>query len=146
MISKQTTRSRERGFSLIELMMVIAVIGVLAAIAYPSYQDSLVKTRRASAQACLSELAQFMERFYTTNMRYNQDTGGTAVALPNLQCRADLNDFYTFSLPAIAQTTYTLQATPKGMQANDTLCKNLTLSYTGAKGETGTGSTQDCWK
>ncbi len=83
----QVKRSRlsARGFTLIELMIVVAVIAILAAIAYPSYQDSVRKSRRADAKAALLDLAQFMERNYTTANRYDQNSAGTAIntaALP----------------------------------------------------------------
>ena len=59
---------RARGFTLIELMVVVAIIAILAAIAYPSYTNHVVKTRRAAATACVMEAAHFMERYYTTNL------------------------------------------------------------------------------
>ena len=72
----------EHGFTLIELMITLAVVAILAAIAYPSYQDSVRKSRRADAKSVVLNAAQWMERFYTANNRYDQDRGGTAVALP----------------------------------------------------------------
>lgn len=138
-----------RGFTLIELMIVVAVVAILAAIAYPSYQDSVIKTRRSAAQGCLVEMAQFMERFYTTNMRYDQTTAGVAVALANPTCRADMAAFYAFSFPAgqPTQTTYTLQAVPQGSQvADNARCGTLTLTQAGTKGRSGSAALQDCWR
>jgi len=132
-----------RGFTLIELMVVVAIVGILSAIAYPSYIEHLVKSRRAVAAACLTELAQFMERNNTTNMTYS-------VALPNNQCRADLNGIYTISFPAGQPTasTYTIQAVPQGGQATrDTRCGTLTLNHVGVKTESGTAASyRDCWQ
>ena len=64
----------EAGFTLIELLIVIAIIGILAVIAVSTYQDQIVKSRRAAAAACLQEGAQFMERYYTTNLTYANAT------------------------------------------------------------------------
>ena len=137
----------ESGFSLMELMVVVAIVGILAAIAYPSYTNSVMRTKRGTAQACLMEYAQFMERFYTTNLRYDQDSAGNAVSLPALSCANDLSNDYSFALASgTTATTYLVQATPKGGQANrDKLCGTLGLNQTGQQSETGTGSVADCW-
>ena len=134
---------KSRGFTLIEVMVVVVIIGILAAIAYPSYRNHVLKTRRAAAQGCLVELAQWMERFYTTNLRYDQDRSGTDVddLLPNTQCRQDLADYYTFSFSGNpTATTFTLQAVPKGAQASDP-CGTLKLDEAGRRSPTTAG----CW-
>ncbi len=137
-----------RGFTLIELMIVVAIVAILAAVAYPSYLNYVQKTRRATATGCLTELAQWMERNYTTCLRYDR-TGagcGTALdtaALPALSCRADLGTSYAFSFVANPTTSaYTLQAVPGGAQAGDTRCGTLTLTQTGARGA---ASATGCW-
>lgn len=136
----QTNRLRTTGFTLIELMITVAIVGILAAIAYPSYQNQVLKTRRATAKGCLLELAQFMERFYTPTMSY---AGAT---LPTTACRTDLASFYTFGYNgAVTATTYSIQAAPQGAQAGDTLCGTLGINQVGTRTESGTGTVADCW-
>jgi len=136
-----------KGFSLIELMIVVAIVGILAAIAYPSYQQNMIDSRRAKAAGCLLELSQFMEKFYSTNFRYDQDAGGTAVALPAPQCTTDLNTFYAFGFNgAPGNLTYSLQAAAQGGQASgdNHSCGTLTINQAGTKGAG--GSVTECWQ
>jgi type IV pilus assembly protein PilE len=140
---------RANGFSLIELMIAVVIVGVLAAIAYPSYTDSITKTRRRAAEACLSNFATHMERFYTTNLRYNQTSAGVAMDNAALQalaldCASPQNTgaHYNYSFVAVDAASYTLQAVPFGVQAQrDAQCDTLTLDQTGARNASAAG----CW-
>jgi len=135
------TRSKAGGFTLIELMIAVAIIAVLAAIAFPAYTDYTTKTRRAAATACLTELAQFMERYYTTNMSYDD------AVLPDTTCVQDLSQFYTFAFAADpTASAYTIEAEPLGVQAsNDDKCGTLSLNQTGGQSVSGTGTVAECW-
>lgn len=136
------------GFTLIELIIVIAVLSIITAVALPTYSEHVARTRRGAAQGCVGELSQFLERNYNLALRYDQDSGGGALVLPNLQCRTDLNGFFTFAA-ALAQGTYTLTATPAAKQANsDKRCGcAMTLNHQGIKGVSGCSkSVADCWK
>jgi type IV pilus assembly protein PilE len=124
-----------KGFTLIELMITVAIVGILAAIAYPSYTEQIRKNRRADAKAVLLELTQWMERFYTENSRYDQNRAGTAVALPFAKSPKEggpASGYYTIALATPAQNQFTLTATPAGPQVGDT-CGNLTLDRAGVK-------------
>lgn len=131
------------GFTLIELMIVVIVISILAAVALPSYQESVRKSRRADAKSALIQLAQFMERNFSLSQRYDLDSAGKAVALPFSESPVDSSTkFYDLSLSAVDQSTFTLTATPKNGQVTD-VCKNLTIDNAGSKG-TSSGRA-DCW-
>ena len=139
-------RRRHQGFSLIELLIVLAVVGILAAIAYPSYQESVRKSRRADASGALLELAQFMERTFVENKTYTP--GGANPALPYTEAPKDESTkFYDLALTAATATTFTLTATPKNDQAVDS-CGKLTYTNTAQKGiaDAAVGKTvSDCW-
>lgn len=142
-------RSAEGGFTLIELMIVIVVLGILTAIALPSYQDSVRKSRRADAKAALSQLAQFMERNYSIAQRYDTNSAGTAIStlLPFSASPVDTSPKYyniSFSTSTLTTTAFTLQAVPiSGTSQASDVCQTLTLDHTGQKG-TSSGRT-DCW-
>ena len=137
------------GFTLIELMIVVAIVAILAAIAYPSYTNYIVKTRRAAATACLSEYANYMERYYTTNLRYDTSSATPTVAnaLPALDCAstAQTGNFYQYDFGTPTASTYTLTATPQGAQTADTRCATLTLDQSGTRTKSGTDTLAQCW-
>jgi len=139
------TLSHAKGFTLIEVMIVVAIVAILASIAIPSYQEHVVKSKRAKAEGCLLEMSQFAERYYTSNSTY------VGLVLPNLGCRGELETApasYNFGFPAaVAARTYTIQAVPQNAQAaSDDECGTLTINQAGVKTESGTQDVRYCWK
>ena len=119
------------GFTLVELMIVIAVMAILVALALPNYQQSIRKSRRADAQTDLIEFAGQAERVFTQTSSY------ATAALPTN------TDFYTYTFSVAASATaYTIQAAPKTGQDQDG-CGTMRLDQTGLR--TRTGTLADCW-
>lgn len=115
------------GFTLIELMITVAVVAILAAVAIPSYSEHVRKSRRAQAKADLVELAQQLERFHTVQNTYN------GMTLPFTQSPRDGKSYYTLSLSGAAtSSSFTLQAVPGTGQDKDK-CGTLTLDQAGRK-------------
>ncbi|MEO9078998.1 MAG: type IV pilin protein [Rhodanobacter sp.] len=136
MREKLASRRFKVGFTLIELMIVVAIVAILTAIAYPSYTHYIIKTRRTAAKACLSEYANYMERFYTTNLTY------AAAPDPGLACQAagQTGNYYGYNTGTPTTNAYTIQAVPTTAQA-DSECGTLSIDQAGARSPATTG----CW-
>ncbi len=127
------------GFTLIELMIVVVVIAILAAIAIPSYRQHVIKVKRTEAKVNLTDLAQKLQRCYTRSFSYND--GGCVVTLPP----TSLPDGYYAITGEVEAQTFLLTATPQGSQADDTKCGNFTLDERGQQNISGSGDKNDCW-
>lgn len=142
-------RAWGRGFTLIELMIVVAVVAIISAVAYPQYTEHVRKANRADAQTALVELSQWMEQRYTINGFYSGAADGTGTpTLPFTTSPKGGTAVYNLTLSAIGKNSYTLQAAPISgkVMANDK-CANLTLTNTGLRSQSGSGVTQaDCWR
>lgn len=153
-----------KGFTLIELMITVAIVGLLASIALPSYNAYIARAKRADARTQLTQAAQFMQRFYAANDQYLQDRGGnnilgTSVGMPDglRVSPADgtalyqLNSSITTSgnyTATVATTSYTLSMAPiSGRSMAADACGIFTLTSTGIRGVSGATKTRDeCWK
>ena len=132
-----------RGFTLIELMIVVAIIGILAAIAYPSYDEYVKRGNRTEGQAFLSDVAARQERYFSQNNAYITAVGDIAkLGLSNANSPTSK---YTLAIATVANDGgYTLTA---NQQFGDTKCGNLSLNALGVKNRSGSGkSVNDCWR
>lgn len=131
-----------RGFSLVELMIVLVIVGILSAIAYPSYTNYIERSRRADGQAALTQTQIILERCYAQNFAYN----AACPALPTFP-QNSAEGFYTIALSNLSATTYTLTATPQGAQAHDTTCSSISINQAQVKTASDSGGTAQstCW-
>ena len=131
-----------KGFTLIELMITVAIVGILAAIAYPSYLDQVRQSRRADAQSALLQAANRQERYFTTQYTY-------ADTLDKLGMPAVTeNDAYTLNIDSGDANGFQITANAQNDQVNDA-CTSLTINERGQKTANGTGPntaiSQQCW-
>jgi len=153
-------RPHSFGFTLIELMIVVAIIGVISAIAVPSYQESVRKSRRSEVRGQLLEVAQYLQRFYSQNDSFMQDRSGTATSIPTALALVPRtatagNQAYTisFTTPIAGTTnpsvsTFKIQAVRRvgGPMAGDK-CGDFLLDNTGARSvANATDTAANCWR
>lgn len=136
-------KTAQQGFTLIEVMIVVAIIGILAAIAYPSYDEYVKRGNRTEGQAFLSDVAARQERYFSQNNKYITAVGDIAkLGLSNANSPTSK---YTLAIATVANDGgYTLTA---NQQFGDTKCGNLSLNALGEKDRSGSGkSVNDCWR
>lgn len=143
MTTRETAMRATRGFTLIELMVVVAIVAILAAIAYPSYRDSVRRSHRSEGEAMLLDAAARLEKYMSNNNTYTQDM--TALGYSADPAISE-NGYY--SVDVAAPTTscpiascYKLTATARGSQADDTHCATMSIDSLGQR----TGTNSDCW-
>ncbi len=145
-------RQQLKGFTLMELMIVVAIIAVIAAVAIPFYQDYVVRSKRTEAKVALTGLAQLQESYYTRNNSYADTFIKLNCASKGL-CKESGGNTYTvegnylLKVEDADATTFQLSAEPTGEQAVDTQCTKFTLDHRGTKGGTASGLdvVEDCW-
>ena len=150
--SRTRNASGQLGFSLIELMVVVAIVAIISAIAYPSYQRYVIKAKRTVAQSALLQVADRQQQFFMDNKRFAADLnnlgfGANPYVLDDdgmSTVASDTQAVYSLSLSNVTATTWTATAAPlHGQLSRDSYCGSLSLTQTGAKGKT--GSSDKCW-
>lgn len=135
-----------KGFTLVEILVVLAILGILAAIALPSYQESQLRAARADGKNALMQAASDQERFYSNNSSYSTNAG--PLSSPALATVTSPDGFYVISVAACGGSTiascFVATATAQGSQTNDS-CGNLTITSTGVRGASG-GTVEECWQ
>lgn len=133
---------KNQGFTLIELLITLVIIGILATIAYPSYLEYIQKARRSDALAILSQDQLILERCYSQNFSYSAACG----ALPSFP-QVTPEGFYTINISNLTATTYTLTATPLGLQVRDTKCATMSVNQANVKTASDSSATaqSECW-
>lgn len=137
----------QRGFTLIEMMITVAIVGILAAVAYPSYTSYIARANRSAVQSFMYKVSNKQEQYMLDRRSY-----ATTLAALNMSLPADVVGKYTIEEPitvdmAATPPTYLIKATPVGAQAtNDAKCAVLTLNSQGAKTKSGSAaSVSNCW-
>ena len=142
---------KQKGVSLLELMIVVAIVAIISAIAFPSYTQYIVDTKRSAATSALLRIADRQQQFFMDNKAFANDLTALGYAANPLILKDDGNStvagdtdaVYSVSLSNVAATTYTITAAPLHGQQRDTECGSLTLTQAGLRGNSAGGT--DCW-
>lgn len=141
MVRSAATHRKMGAFTLIELLIAIAIVAILVAVAIPSYTEYVTRSNRAEGRTVLLVTAQALERCYTRFSDYSS-AGGCTVAFPI----TSENGTYIVTASTLTSTSFTLSAAPQGAQeTRDTKCATLTYTQSGVRGITGTGTVEECW-
>lgn len=152
---RRRRRPAVRGFSLLELMIALAIIGILAAIALPSYDDYVLRSNRTVARTVIMRIVGQQESYFSDRKQYattlpilNSADYGSATTVyvrrdGSVQATNASDAIYAVTLTGAGATAYSVQATPVNAQAGDTKCGTLTYASTGARTASGAGT--DCW-
>ena len=134
--------NRIKGFTLLELLIVVAIAGILASVAYPQYTEYVKRAARSDAMVLLLDAANKQEQYYADNRSYADD-----LSLINVPSKSE-NGYFTITVEVPdTGTSFTITATAaSGTVASDTACTTFTITDTGIKGSTGTSDTDDCWE
>jgi type IV pilus assembly protein PilE len=149
-------RRKSQGFTMIEMMITVLIIGILARVAYTSYFSQVQKSNRSDAKIVLNDVAQRMQRCFTSQSTYKPTTTGTCTVVDNLTSTAgiiSLQGYYRVGLAVstdLTATTYKLTATAVAgkRQETDKICASMTLDQTGKKSsldDASTDTTATCW-
>lgn len=145
-LSRGVPGNVHEGFSLIELLIVVTIVGILVAVALPAYQQNVLAGGRAEGQSLLMEVASDQERFYSINNSYS--TNAAPLADPPAATRTSESGRYQVSVSACGggsiANCFVATATPQGSQTDDS-CTTLTIDHTGQRGATG-DTVENCWR
>jgi len=143
---------RQRGYTLLEMMVVVAIVTILASIGYPSYMGYITRVNRVAAKSMLLQVADRQEQFFANNKRYTNDLTALGYAANGFMVNdqgaftADgaSDRIYQITLTNATPMTYTVNAVPQLRQAgHDSQCMTLTLTHTGVRSQT--GASTECW-
>lgn len=143
---------RAKGFTLVEVLIVVVIVGVLLMVALPGYERQTLKTKRALGRAQLLHILSSQEQYFVNNKSYATSLADLGFTNPysidadaNVVATTSTDRIYTIAISSATATAYTLTATPQLGQAKDTLCGALQITSTGVKSEGGTADVKDCW-